>query len=198
MRLKAWGDQPWGMRGRGALDPAVRHLVDAGLVEGSVLAVAPGRAWPLRQALRAQVVHPRDLARVQRAFRTVLDLGGLADAVTPAQRERHVRLLADVVEPAGFLHVVVPSERDAAGRVRPGVRVADLLRVFGKGWALLSLHETEAASSVGGPRHAWLATFVHGLARRRRTSSPIRSFTDLGVFGSLDLGATPDRPPWGP
>lgn len=183
----------------GGVRAAVRRLALAGLVEGSVLAVAAGTPRWLQETIgaRATVVAPGALGDLQRSFRTVLDLGGLDAHATPAARDRHVRLLDGVVEPAGFLHILAASDRDAQSRRRAGVPAADLLRAFAKGWTLLCVRDARLPSSVGGERHAWLASFVHWAARRRPAPSPVRHFTDLGAFGSLDLGAATDRPPWG-
>lgn len=185
------------MRGTEPIHPAVRHLVDAGLVEGSVLAVAPGGASALRDALGATVVDPLGLGALGRSFRTVLDLGGLTQAATATERTRHARLLEDVVEADGWLHTVVPSDRDAARRTHPGLAQGELLRVFHEGWTLLAVHDSVAASRVCGQRHAWLASFLRAPVRRRKGPSVVRHFTDLGNFGSLDLGRAADRPPWG-
>lgn len=159
--------------------------------------MASGGATVLREALGATVVDAFGLGALGRSFRTVLDLGGLAQAMTAAARTRHARLLEDVVEPDGWLHAVLPSGRDAAGRVHPRLAHSELLRDFHEGWTLLAVQDCVDAARVDGQRHAWLASFLRGPVRRRKGPPAVRHFTDLGNFGSLDLGRTADRPPWG-
>ena len=99
--------------------------------------------------------------------------------------------------PTGVLHVVSASQRPDAGR--PGGPVVprdDLAATFRKGWSLLGVRDLWHGAGGAGDQHAWLASFAR-VPERRRERSVVRNFTDLGAFGSLDLGAATDRPPWG-
>lgn len=181
-------------------DAALRLLAREGLVEGDVLVVSEGACRD--RVSRPPAVVPGavvltlgwdDLTRVRRAFRTVVDVAGMGDG---SQRRERARRLADLVEPGCFLHVVWPSQRPDAGlRGGPAVPSDDVAASFRIGWTLLGVRSVWGGE--GADSHAWMATFVRAPARRRSERSVVRNFTDLGAFGSLDLGAATDRPPWG-
>lgn len=175
-----------------AVDPALRLLVRQGLLEGDVLAVVP-HGWGGRRDWLAQVltVDEAGLEIVEGTFRTAVDLTG-ADGLRGPDRVARARRLAQLVEPGGFLHVAWRSRRPDAGRAGgPTVPADDLAASFRRGWTLLGVHDLWDAD-----RHAWFASFLR-VPTIRRERPVVRNFTDLGAFGSLDLGTAPDRPPWG-
>lgn len=152
----------------------VAGLRRAGLLQDPVLVLGDAElARSLaRTGLRVQTEVPGRSAPP--TFASVLDFAWTA-ARPPARRRAAVRDLADVVTYRGALHVRVPREATA-------------LQPPGPAWSLLTVHD------VGG---GWVATFVHAPETRgpgpRGRAQAVRHFSDLGAFGSLDLGASTDR-----
>lgn len=181
-----------------SVEPALRLLQGHGLVAGDVLAIVHGGRRPIAipGGPRVIAIDPRDLDLLTGTFGTALDLGCAADMDVPA-RTAHARRLAGLVDPSGFLHVASPSRRPDAGRPGgPRVPREDLAATFRKGWALLGVRDLWQGAGGAEDQHAWLTSFAR-VPMHRRERSAVRNFTDLGAFGSLDLGAATDRPPWG-
>ena len=162
---------------RDALPASVRTLLEQGLLAEPILVLgdaATARALA-RIGLQARAVPARpELARLGQSA-TVLDLGWLAHQ-PEVRRRAALKELASAVAPGGTLHVLAP-------------RAATSLRGLGRTqWSLL------AGQDLVGPagQLAWLLTFVH-TAPARRPRKPVRHFSDLGTFGSLDFGASTER-----
>ena len=182
-----------------AVEPALRLLRGEGSLTGDVLVVVHGgrglRVYP--GGLRATVADPRDLDLLTGTFRTAIDLDCTGRLDVP-RRTAHARRLAELVDPMGYLHVVCPSQRPGAGRPGgPTVPRDDLAAAFRRGWALLGVRDLWQGAGEADDRHAWMASFARVPTKPRRERAVVRNFTDLGAFGSLDLGAATDRPPWG-
>lgn len=161
------------------LPPAVAGLLKQGLLASPVLVL--GSAETAR-CLARQGLTVRDAGgrprpgEMQGEFATVLDLGWLAHRPI-VRRAGDLRDLKGAVAPGGMLHLL--AKRGVAS-----------LRGLGRSWTLLAAQDAVADGADAPP--AWLLTFAH-TAPPRQPRRTVRHFTDLGAFGSLDIGGSTER-----
>jgi ubiquinone/menaquinone biosynthesis C-methylase UbiE len=143
--------------GEDALEIASRRIEVVGVdVAPTAIAQAQAKAAERGIAVAFQVGDARQLQRLGRTFRTVLD-SGLFHTFGDGDRAAYVESLAAVTEPGSVLHLLCVSDA-ATGEQGPTRRVSreELPAAFTAGWNVVSIEPDRLETTFGG-LPAWRA-----------------------------------------
>jgi SAM-dependent methyltransferase len=143
--------------GEDALEIAARGIEVIGVdVAPTAIRQAERKAAERGIAVTFQVGDARQLQRLGRTFRTVLDCG-LFHTFGDEDRAAYVESLAAVTEPGGVLHLLCVTDA-ATGEQGPTRRVGrdEIPAAFAAGWNVVSIEPDHVETTFGG-LPAWRA-----------------------------------------